>query len=534
MRDRPGTILAAAGLAKVAASGQAMAPPLKILFATSEAMPFAKTGGLADVAGSLPRSLRALGHDVRLVLPLHRAVRQKLGAGAIADTGLSFDVPLGDRGAVQARIRAAEAPGGVSVLLVECDRYFDREGLYGTAKGDHEDNAERFILFSRVVVELGLLLGAREGRAFDVFHVHDWQTALVPVYLRTLHADRPGAARIGTLLTIHNLAYQGLFWHWDLKLTGLDWSLFTPERLEFYGKLGFLKGGIIYADAINTVSKTYAKEILTAELGYGLDGVLRARQADLHGILNGADYDTWNPETDPHLPARYGPGNLAGKAACKEALQREFDLAVDANAPAIGMVARLDPQKGIDILAGALDEVLALGVQVAILGTGEDRYHRLLSELSEQYRGRLSVKLRFDERIAHEIEAGADMFLMPSRFEPCGQNQLYSLRYGTVPIVRATGGLADTVIDAGAKNGDPNGFTFVEYSSAALAQAVARAVALFGDKRKWRKLVATGMAQDWSWAPSAREYEALYARLVEKRSRPQAAPGGAPPVGGTA
>ncbi len=488
--------------------------PFRVLLAASEVVPFAKTGGLGDAVGAIATRLRARGHDVRTVLPLYRSVRDRCGA-ELRPTGLELDVPLQDR-MVKGRVLATEDG---AAYFVECDVYFDRDGLYGPPEGgDYLDNAERFIFFSRAVVELALAgQGGLAGfPTFDALHVHDWQPSLAPVYLRTLYRERPGAAALGTLLTIHNLAYQGIFWHWDMKLTGLDWSLFTPERLEFYGRLNFLKGGIIYADLLSTVSRTYAREIQTAELGCGLDGVLRVRADDLAGILNGVDYQSWRPEADPFLPAAFGPGDMAGKAVCKEALQKQLGLAVDPSVPVLGMVTRHADQKGLDILVGALDEILALDVELAILGTGDEKYRRLLMERHEQYGGakKLGVKLAFDEPLAHLVHAGADMALMPSRFEPCGLSQLYALRYGTVPVVRSTGGLADTVVDVAARNGDPNGFAFAEYSAAALAATVARAVALFGDKRKWRKLVQTGMAQDWSWEGATKAYEALYARLV--------------------
>jgi starch synthase len=489
------------------------------LLATPEAVPFAKTGGLADVTGTIPKHLRLMGHDVAVVMPLYRMARAK--ARDLGEPVSSFAIDVHDH-RVEGRVFRSTAPDDIPFYLVECDRYFDRPQLYGTPEGDFPDNAERFTFFSRAVLELASALSERlpdgtRPAPIDVLHLHDWQTALVPVYLRTIYAGRAFARDTATLLTIHNLAYQGLFWHWDMKLTGLDWSLFTPERLEFYGKVNFLKGGIVYADAISTVSRTYGREIQTVEFGCGLEGVLRNRAADLSGILNGVDYDEWAPEHDPLIPASYGPADTAPKAASKALLQREFGLREDAATPLIGMVSRLVDQKGLDIFARALDEIMALDLEIAILGTGDERYHRLLTDLAEQYRGKLAVRLAFDNRLAHLVEAGADMFLMPSRYEPCGLNQLYSLKYGTVPIVRATGGLADTISDV-SKNGEgANGFTFQEYSAQALAETVARAVACFGDKRRWKKIMSVGMAQDWSWKRSAEEYSELYARIVQKR-----------------
>lgn len=484
---------------------------MRVLMVAPEAVPYAKTGGLADVVGSIPRHLRAAGHDVRIFMPLHRVARARAGEALKPIGTIRVDVAGQPQ---EARILEALGPGDVSYYFVECDKYFDRDHLYTTREGDYPDNAERFVFFSRSVLEALPLIPGR----FDILHVHDWQDALVPVYLREVYDTGPGMHELATVLTIHNLAYQGLFWHWDMKLTGLPWSLFNPERLEFYGKINFLKGGIVFSDAVTTVSRTYAKEIQTVEFGAGLEGVIRNRQPDLFGIVNGVDYTDWSPETDKLLPARYSVDDLAGKFVCKEMLQKEFGLSVDPQVPVLGMVTRLDDGKGLDIVAAAMDEIMALDLELVILGTGHEKYHRLLADLAEHYRHKLGVRLAFDNALAHLVEAGADMFLMPSRYEPCGLNQLYSLRYGTVPIVRATGGLADTIADASRQNGEgANGFSFQEYSAPALAATVARAATLFGDKRRWKKLMTTGMGQDWSWSRSAREYETLYQRVIEKR-----------------
>jgi starch synthase len=483
---------------------------MKIVMAAPEAAPFAKTGGLADVMCALPKSLQTLGHDVTVFLPLYRCARAQLPPAPKSVAAIRVDMAGQD---VEGRVLEARGPGGVRVNLIECDRYYDREHLYGTPAGDFEDNAERFIFFSRAVLEA---LSAM-GEAHDVIHVHDWQTALIPTYLRTLYSSRGVLGQAATILTIHNLAYQGVFWHWDMKLTGFNWELFTQEKLEFYGKINFLKGGIVFADAITTVSKTYAREIQTVEFGAGLEGVLRSRSSALTGILNGVDYEEWSPESDALIPARYSTEDTSGKAACKALLQQEFSLRVDPTLPVIGMVTRLDDGKGLDILSSALDEILALDLEIAILGSGHERHQRALSELADHYREKFSVRLAFDNRLAHLVEAGSDMFLMPSRYEPCGLNQLYSLRYGTVPIVRETGGLADTITDVGRGGDGANGFSFNDYTGPALAATVARAVAMYGDKRRWKKLMSTGMNQDWSWARAAREYDALYRRVAEKR-----------------
>jgi len=482
---------------------------MKILMAASEAAPYAKTGGLADVLGALPKQLVAAGHDVRVFVPLYRSARQAAGECTHFAT---VRIEMGDQ-TVEGRVLETMAPGGVRFYLVECDKYFDREQLYGTAAGDFSDNAERFVFFTRAILEAL----PEFGEQFDVIHAHDWQTALLPAYMKSIYAGRSGTRETATLLTIHNLAFQGVFWHWDMKLTGFDWSYFNPERLEFYGKISFLKGGIVFADAVNTVSRTYAKEIQTVEFGAGLEGVLRTRASDLSGILNGVDYEVWDPATDPLIPARFTIEDHSGKAICKAALQKEFGLRVDASTPLVGMVSRLDDGKGIDILAAALDEIMALDIEVVILGSGHERHQRMLTDLAEHYKDKLAVRLTFDNALAHLIEAGSDMFLMPSRYEPCGLNQLYSLKYGTIPIVRSTGGLADTIVDVGRGGEGGNGFSFQDYTGPALASTVARAVAYYGDKRRWRRLMVTGMQQDWSWGKAAKEYESLYERIAARR-----------------
>jgi len=488
---------------------------VNILLATSEAVPFAKTGGLADVCGALPGELARLGHQPAVILPGYRTTRY---CGQQIDSlGIDFIVPIGGR-TVAGHLSESRLPGtDVPVYLVEQDQYFDRDGLYGADGKDYIDNCERFVFFSRAVMEAIRLLNLD----VDMIHCNDWQTALVPVYLDIEYRQVPRYEQIATLMTVHNIAFQGQFWHWDMLLTGLDWKYFNWRQMEFHGKLNVLKSGLIFADSINTVSPRYAEEVQSAPLGCGLEGVLQHRRDVLSGILNGIDPAEWNPATDRHLPANYDAEDYAqGKAACKRALQDELGLPVDPGVPLLGFVGRLTEQKGIDLVAEVMQRwVESEEVQWAILGTGDPKYHRLATNLAEHFPGKVAARLEFSNALAHRIEAGADVFLMPSRFEPCGLNQLYSLRYGTVPVVRATGGLADTIVDPDRPRTDgtePNGFSFEEYSPRALAETLRRACDAYRRPDVWGRLVSRGMRQDWSWARSARQYEALYRATVER------------------
>ncbi|MCH7921420.1 MAG: glycogen synthase GlgA [Nitrospinae bacterium] len=484
-----------------------MNEPLKICIAASEVAPFAKTGGLADVAGALPKALRALGHRVAIIMPRYQMV--DVERHGLRRLGVSIEVPIAGR-IEKAELLEGALDGGVPVYFIEKPSYYDRPALYGTPEGDYHDNAERFIFFSRGVLEAikALDLGPQ------VLHCNDWQTGLAPVYLKTLYREDSALAGLATVFSVHNLGYQGLFWHLDMPMTGLGWELFTIDGLEFYGKLNFLKGGLMFADVLSTVSETYAKEIQTEEFGHRLDGVLRHRSADLYGIVNGIDYEVWNPATDSHLGANYTPDDLAGKAACKKALQKEMGLPTRADTPVVGIVSRLAAQKGLDLIVEAMGRLMALGLQLVILGSGEAVYHEALQEAAERYPRQLGLMLGFDEGLAHRIEAGADMFLMPSRYEPCGLNQLYSLKYGTIPVVRATGGLEDTIVDYSEERGEGTGFKFRSYVAEEMVEAVARACRLYSDQKAWRRIVNEAMAQDFSWDASARAYDALYRRAI--------------------
>ena len=486
---------------------------LRILFVASEVEPFAKTGGLADVVGALPKALAALGHDVRVLMPKYRGVER--AAGALTPVLPRLEVPIGDR-RVEGVLLGGRLGQSVPVYFLAQDQYYDRPSLYTTPEGDYRDNCERFVFFCRAA------LAALPGLEWTphVIHVHDWQTGLIPVYLETLYRDDPVYRDIATVFTIHNLAYQGLFWHYDLPMTGLGWDLFTPAGVEFYGKISFMKGGLMFADLLTTVSPTYAQEIQTEAYGEGLDGVLRERSQDLVGILNGIDYELWNPAADGDLPKRYGAEDLDGKAVCKAGLRQELGLdETRLQAPVIGMVSRLADQKGLDLAAAAVPTIAEAGGQFVLLGSGDERYEREFAALAEQHRGAVSVKLGFDATLARRIYAGADLFLMPSRYEPCGLGQLIALRYGTIPIVRRTGGLADTITEWDAGAGTGTGFVFDVETPAACRAAVARALSAYGDAALWRRLCRNAMAEDFSWEASAHKYVTCYRKAVRQARR---------------
>lgn len=471
---------------------------------TSEAHPFAKTGGLAEVAAALPAAAARMGHAVTLVLPRYRGVSLE-GASRRA-----FRFDLG--GEPVSGEFLEHTTGGVRVVLVDVPALYDREHLYGIDGHDYPDNALRFAVLSRAALEHARLAGER----LDVIHAHDWQTGLVPVYQKMLFSPDPFVGGVPAVFTIHNLAFQGMFDAGTLNAIGLPWDVYHPNALEHWGRISFLKGGVNFSEKITTVSPTYAREILTPEGGFGFEGVLARRSADLVGILNGIDTDRWNPASDPFVPASYTAEDLTGKREAKRALLREVGLSDSDPAlerPLIGMVSRLTDQKGFDLIAAAAGELMDLADATwVMLGSGARQYEELWEILAAQYPDRVSATIGFDERLAHLTEAGADIFLMPSRFEPCGLNQLYSLRYGTIPVVRATGGLHDTVVDADEPGG--NGIKFVPYTAAALVDAVRRALNLFRDKGRWMALQRAAMAADASWDASAREYVKVYRGLL--------------------
>lgn len=475
----------------------------KILFVTSEAHPLIKTGGLADVSGSLPKALAELGEDVRIILPNYQALKIQNEVRYVCTLRLdNREVNI---------LETFMPDSNVPVWLVDFAEFFIRPGNpYVDAQGNAwPDNADRFALFCRIAVEVAM------GRAYlnwqpDVVHCNDWQSGLVPALL-SLEADRPS-----TVFTIHNLAYQGLFTADSIRGLNLPGQLWNPEGLEFFHMLSFIKGGLVYSDRITTVSPTYALEIQTATFGYGLEGLLGYRKDQLTGILNGIDLADWDPETDQYIARHYGLKSLANKIENKTALQQRFGLPVNNQIPLFGLIGRLVEQKGIDLIIDCLPEMLSMNVQFVLLGSGDKDYEQRLQNLAHVYPDKMAVTQGYDEPLAHLIEAGSDVFLMPSRFEPCGLNQMYSQRYGTLPIVRKTGGLADTVVDALPEtiaDQTASGFVFNEASSSSLLEAVKRAVTLYSDKKAWKSIQANAMRKDFSWRHSAEQYLALYESL---------------------
>jgi starch synthase len=479
---------------------------MKILLASSEVHPYSKSGGLADMVGALAKALGRAGHQVGVVTPLYRGVRER--AANIGRFAWDMDVPLG-RGRERAEVWTVEHSPGVTVYFVEQPVYFDRPALYTENGIDYADNAERFIFFSKCVVHLARYLPWQP----EVVHVHDWQTGLVPIMM--LHQKlTEGWGRVPrSCFTIHNLAYQGAFHRSAYDLTNLPLDYFNPNGLEFHSFLNCVKAGIVYGDTITTVSPRYAREITTEQFGCGLDGTLRSRGDALRGILNGVDYEEWNTEHNPHLIKPYNERNFDGKRANKLALQREFQLPERADVPLFGNITRLADQKGVDIQLGALEEMLAADIQFVLLGSGSPEYELAYQRLTRRFPGKASVKIGFDQGLSHRIEAGADFFLMPSRYEPCGLNQMYSLRYGTIPIVRITGGLDDSVTDAAEDSDEADGIKFGEYSVRALAKGMRKAMVLFNNPELLTFYRENGMRVDFSWDRTAAEYVKAYQRL---------------------
>ncbi|MFA5109819.1 MAG: glycogen/starch synthase [Desulfobaccales bacterium] len=487
---------------------------MRILMVTPEANPFARSGGLAEVIYALAWALVKLGHQVSVVLPFYRQVQES--GRPITSTGQTLNIPMSWK-TVPAEIFTSQVDPNLNFYFIGQDALYNREGLYGTAYGDFDDNAERFIFFSRAVVEMIDALKLE----FDCCHAHEWQTGLVPVYLRTLYSDRLPLQRLPVVYTVHNVGYQGLFSSFDLPLTGLGWELLSPKALEFYGKLNFMKGGLVFADLLTTVSTKYREEILTPEFGFGLEGLFRERAQELYGVLEGVDYVRWDPSRDACLPVTYDRDNLAGKKTCKLELLKRFGLNLSPDQPLIGMTTRFFERKGIDLVENILDDLMRLEVGFIIQGTGEERHHYLLQELSTRYHERMGLMIGFSEELAHQIIAGADIFLMPSRYEPCGLDQMYCFRYGTIPVVRATGGLDETVQEFDPATGAGTGFKFSGYTPAELLGAVQRALTLYRQQpRVWEALMQSNMALDYSWTKTAGpKYVDLYRLAAEKRQR---------------
>ncbi len=479
--------------------------PLRVVFIASEAAPFAKTGGLADVAGSLPNALRRLNVDIRVVLPGYRQVFEHSLRQEPVWTNLN--TWLGSQ-RLTFQVRKLPIENVAPIYVIDREDMFDRPHLYGNDDGDYYDNAERFIFFCRAVVSL--------MHAWDftphVVHCNDWHTGLIPVYMQL----EPAFRQFKTLFTLHNIGYSGLFPSDKFALTGLDLSHYQPNGLEFYGQWSMLKAGLVYSRAVSTVSPTYAREIQTPEYGKGLDGVLRNRRASVFGLLNGVNYQMWNPETDTFIPARYTPDDLSGKRICKAALIQACQLDGSLmERPVIGIVSRLDVQKGIDLIIPILSELIeSLKVGLVILGTGDGMMQQRLQRASESYRGKFAFIQRFDDEFARRILAGADMLLIPSRYEPCGLTQLYAMKYGTIPVVRATGGLNDTVSEVNEHTGEGTGFTFKHVDSTDCLTAIQKAVGVYRMPLTWRRIQTNGMSMDFSWEKAAQNYLSLYRELM--------------------
>lgn len=483
---------------------------MHIAFVASECVPFSKTGGLADVVGALPRALAAAGHEISVYIPNYRHTRITNERKVVQ----SITVPFDDRYRFCSVLSGSGYPG-VRFFFVDYPPFFDREGLYGTASGDFPDNAERFALFCRAVLEASKIIGVP-----DVFHCHDWQTALIPVLLRTQYAEDPAFRDVGTVFTVHNIGYQGLFPPEILPLLMLPWDLFTISKMEYFGNANFLKGALVYSDMITTVSRRYAQEIQTTEFGFGLEGVLKDRAQNLVGILNGVDYEEWNPQADKYIVAHYSAEDLNGKHECKQDLLDSFGMsAADASWPLIGIVSRFAAQKGFDLIGQIIDRLALENVLLVVLGSGDKLYEEMFLRLARRVPEKVAVRVAYDNVLAHKIEAGADMFLMPSRYEPSGLSQLYSLKYGTVPIVRATGGLDDTIDPWDPRNKKGTGFKFQENSSDALLRAIHHAVQVYRDQDSWQKLMRNGMSKDFSWRVSAREYIRAYDRVRQQHTQ---------------
>jgi starch synthase len=482
---------------------------MHIAFVASECVPFSKTGGLADVVGALPRALANLGHQVSVYLPRYKQTKLNDPQTVVR----SITVPFDDRYRFCSVVSGGEI-SGVRFYFVDYPPDFDRDALYGTSSGDYPDNAERFALFCRAVLEASKILGVPH-----VFHCHDWQSALVPVMLRTLYAEDPAFRDVGCTFTIHNIGYQGLFPSEVLPLLMLPWDLFTITKMEFFGQVNFLKGALVYSDFITTVSKRYSQEIQTSEYGFGLEGVLRARAATVTGILNGVDYDEWSPEKDKFTVAKYSPEDLGGKEKCKADLLKAFGVTEgNLNLPVIGIISRFAAQKGFDLISQIMDRLAREEMIIVALGTGDREYEDMFQRLNRQFPQKIAVKIAYNNELAHKIEAGSDMFLMPSRYEPCGLNQIYSLKYGTVPIVRATGGLDDTIEPWDARAGKGTGFKFTEYIGESLLLTIKEALQAYRDRTSWQVLMRNGMKKDFSWNASAKEYVKVYERVRQLRA----------------
>ncbi|MBD3289385.1 glycogen synthase GlgA [candidate division KSB1 bacterium] len=492
-----------------------MKSTFKILFVSSEIAPLAKTGGLADVSGALPKALKTLGHDIRLVMPEYGSIDKDLYGDHIETNFQNIKIKIGtefkNANIGSTFLRNPE----VKTYLIGNDHYYNRQELYRNPETneDWSDNAERFIFFNKAILEMIRALDWRP----DIIHINDWQVSLIPLFLKLHHRNDPFYEGIRTMLTIHNIAYQGLFPKHVLKLMNIDDALFySGSSIEYWGKVNFLKIGILHSDIITTVSKTYAKEIQQNEdVGFGLQGVLQSRSEDIYGIVNGIDYSIWNPKIDSFIPSNYDATDLSGKSVSKKELTLRNGLKYEPEIPVIGIISRLTDQKGFDLIEEIFDDLMKMNLQFVLLGTGDKKYHDIFESYQKKYPDKTGINLLFDNQLAHLIEAGSDIFLMPSKFEPCGLNQIYSLKYGTIPIVRSVGGLKDTIINFEGKRENGTGFIFKKYSGKELLKTINKAVEVFKDKPVWNKIIQNAMAKEFSWDVSAKHYEKLYRKLLK-------------------
>jgi starch synthase len=477
---------------------------MRIAIVASEAVPFSKTGGLADVAGTLFKEYLAMGHDAMLFVPFYKRTAEQFGA-AIQDSGIEIDIPIGNSVRTCKIFTGTMGGPAPNIYFIGNEDFFFRDELYGTPSGDYPDNDQRFAFFSKSVLDIC----KRMDRPIDIMHCNDWQAGLIPLYMKTLYRDVPALKNTASILTIHNLGYQGIFPPQTLETTGLGMSVFNPEGLEFFGKVNFLKAGIVGADIITTVSKTYAEEMLSPEFGFGLDGVLRKRGPSLVGILNGIDYTEWDPSTDMFLAKKYNRSDLSGKQACKKHLIEKTSLKNNTSGPLMCFIGRLSSQKGLDLLADAVPGLLDLGANIVVLGKGDDHYQSMMLALNNRFGGSFFFHAGFDEPLAHLAYAGSDVFLMPSKYEPCGLGQMIAMRYGTLPVAHRTGGLSDTIDD------DKTGFLFGEYSLPLFMHSVGQVLKTFADKKAWRKMIRNAMNKDFSWEKSAQAYIAIYQNALK-------------------
>ena len=482
---------------------------MRVIYVSAEVSPYAKSGELADVASSLPRSPSAMGMDIMVFMPKYRLPEIESLSKELVVKSLS--VPMGDQ-SLKARIYKSEL-GKYDLYLIDNPKYFMRENIYGTGKGDYLDNDERFIFFNRAVMEFLI----EKNIQTDIIHCNNWPTALIPLFLKTHYVNKGIFKNVATVFTLHNITYQGEFPPETLTLTGLNWNYFSPMGLSLNGKFNFLKSGIMFADVINTVSSSYKRQILTAKQGFGLEKILKNRRDEFFSIRNGIDYEIWNPQTDPYIAANYTLSNLKPKNICKKDLLKEFSLSLSPLTPVIGVVSYMTSHKGFDVLLEAIDRLMKMNVGLVVMGRGDEAYENQIQAARKRYPGKIGIKLDMSSILVHKIAAGADIILVPSRYEPCGLNQLYSFRYGTVPVVRATGGLAETVKPFRLKTRKGNGFVFKEYSPEALLQAIQKALECYKRKDIWKEIMKAGLRENFSWEKAAKRYSRLYEKTIEKK-----------------